>query len=174
MPLEFEKALRMLEKRRGDLAGTDVKSGPRNSSTHGGIEEGSDGTLSRWRTIARGWDKILPVILRATNRSEVTQAAVLRFIQTGVHYSSDTPEWCTPTEPVAKAVEVLGSIDLDPWAILSAHTCRIPAYPSGCVVFGGHGGVWGLGRSGLREECSPSRATIPLDRSCGAVYLAPR
>ena len=33
-----------------------------------------------------------------------------------VHFSSETPEWCTPAELVTKVVEVLGEIDLDPCA----------------------------------------------------------
>ena len=121
--LEFEKALRMLEKRRGDLAGppepgrrTDLQPVTRVLQVSPEIGETDKMTLSRWRIISRGWDKILPVILRATSRSEVTQAAVLRFIQGGVHFSSDSPEWHTPPEVVAKVVRVLGEIDVDPCA----------------------------------------------------------
>ncbi len=49
---------------------------------------------------------------------------VISMTSSGVHFSSDTSEWCTPTELVAKVVEVLGEIDLDPCAD-SKH--RVPA-----------------------------------------------
>lgn len=80
--LEFEKALRLVEKRRGDLAGPDVKPGPQNLSMHEKImADTSATTLSRWRKLARHWKKLWPVVRDATDPRDVTQAALLRRVQ---------------------------------------------------------------------------------------------
>lgn len=87
--LEFEKALRVLEKRRGDLLAS--------GNTHVTDDE-SKMTRSRWRSIARAWEQVWPAIRDATDRRDVTQAAVLRRIEQGVHYRSDTDDWSTPQD----------------------------------------------------------------------------
>lgn len=91
--LVYEKALRLVEKRRGDLSLSDV-----DSDTRGKILLENDRTISRWRTIARSWDRVWPVILEASERGAVTQAAILRFAKMGVHYSSDRHDWSTPQD----------------------------------------------------------------------------
>lgn len=78
--VEFEKALRIVEKRRGDMLGTTVTPGARTDlNTHVEVQESSM-TMSRWRTIARHWDDLWPSIRDAKKKGEVTQAAVLRRI----------------------------------------------------------------------------------------------
>lgn len=76
--LEFEKAMRIVEKRRGDLLGVDVGPGSRTDLTmQRKVDEHHD-ARHRWRTIARNWDKLWPIIVEARKVSEVTQAALLR------------------------------------------------------------------------------------------------
>ncbi len=76
--LEFEKALRVIEKRRGDLLGprepgkrTDLQPPPR-------VAEESEGSKQRWRMIARHWDDLWPFVVEAKDRRDVTQSALLR------------------------------------------------------------------------------------------------
>lgn len=98
--LEFEKALRVVEKRRADLL-EPPKQGERNDLLQRAekVDLGaSDATISSWRKIGRNWDKVWPIIREADNRFAVTQSAVLRTIKTGVHYSSNTGEWSTPDD----------------------------------------------------------------------------
>ena len=86
--LEFEKALRVVEKRRGDLL-------------LGGTTRGTDDskqTATRWRTLARNWDKLWPLIIAAESVREISQAELLRCVNGTVHFSSDSPEWSTPQE----------------------------------------------------------------------------
>jgi phage N-6-adenine-methyltransferase len=92
--LEFEKALRIVEKRRGDLLG-EPQPGRRPPPSLAEVDE-SEGSRQRWRKIARGWDTVWPMLRDATNRQAVTQAAVLRLLEMGVHYSSETDDWATP------------------------------------------------------------------------------
>ena len=62
--VELEKTLRMVEKRRGDLAGIDGRQGERTDLTSDmhvrsvPETETNPRTLSRWRTIARNWDEV--------------------------------------------------------------------------------------------------------------------
>lgn len=44
----------------------------------------------------------------------------------GVHFSSDSPEWYTPSAIVAKVIEALGAIDLDPCS--NEGTPNVPAW----------------------------------------------
>ena len=70
--LEYEKALRMLEKRRGELAGT-------KGSMHG--SDSSPATVSRWRSIAEHWDDIVfPALSSAKTKWDATQSKMLRLI----------------------------------------------------------------------------------------------
>lgn len=101
---ELQKALRIVECRRGVLLDPDVDpSGgrpPKNSPRMGSFGVPSQ-TASRYRKIARAWDALWPYLRDATSASEVTQSAILRFIDGGylaVHYSSLTGEWETPQE----------------------------------------------------------------------------
>ncbi len=80
--VELEKALRIIEARRGELLGLDVKPGPQtNYSTRGIIAEVSGPTATRYRKIARHWQTIWPELARSTDRRDVSQAAVLRMIE---------------------------------------------------------------------------------------------
>lgn len=79
--LEYEKALRLVDKRRGDLLGEKAQ-GSRNdltSAERGGSDE-SEGSRQRWRQIAAGWEIAWPLIRDAQSRGQVTQAAVLRLL----------------------------------------------------------------------------------------------
>lgn len=80
--VELEKALRIVEARRGELLGIgdgtpSVKVG---GTTRGTIDE-SKATATRYRKIARHWPTIWPELARLTERRDVTQAAVLRMIE---------------------------------------------------------------------------------------------
>lgn len=81
--LEFEKALRLVEARRGQLLGPDVRQGERTDLTppRAGELDASDGTKHRWRRIARSIDRVWPEIRDATDPRDVTQAAVLRKVR---------------------------------------------------------------------------------------------
>ena len=80
--VELEKALRIVEARRGELLDIDAKAGrPRNGDTHVTISDVHKRTEIRYRKIARHWGTIWPEIVRATERRDVTQAAILRMIQ---------------------------------------------------------------------------------------------
>lgn len=77
--VEYEKALRLVEKRRGDLI-----DGVSGLATRGIDDDSSASTHSRWRKIAAHWEEVWPAILQARSRGEVTQAAVLRRIDGAV------------------------------------------------------------------------------------------
>lgn len=79
--LEFEKALRIVEKRRGELLD---KKFSRSKTFH---PEESAAVQSRWRSIAANWETVWPVIRDAKTRREVTQAAVLRLVTPPRHLS---------------------------------------------------------------------------------------
>jgi len=74
---ELVKALRVVEHRRGELVGTDVKPGPQtNRSTRGTIPAAaSRAALSRWRDLARHWRRLWPVVRDATTVREVAPSA---------------------------------------------------------------------------------------------------
>lgn len=55
-----------------------------------------------------------PEVYARVESGDLELAAAKKEIKMGVHYSSDTDEWYTPPEIVAKVVECLGTIDLDP------------------------------------------------------------
>ena len=82
--IEFQKALRVVEAKRGELAGEAPGQGSRsdlNFGTHAEVPDDADPrTVSRWRTIRRGWDKIMDHLRTATERREVSQAACLRLV----------------------------------------------------------------------------------------------
>lgn len=96
--VEFEKALRVVEKRRGDLLGPDVGAGFRTDLSMLGKVEASPTTMNRWRQLARHWEDLWPFVREAKDRRQVTQAALLRRIETGVYYSSETDDWETPQD----------------------------------------------------------------------------
>lgn len=80
--IELEKALRIIEARRGELLGLDVTKGSRTDlSTRGKVEEVAAPTATRYRKIARHWSVVWPEIVKSTERRDVTQAAVLRMIE---------------------------------------------------------------------------------------------
>ena len=80
--LEVEKALRLVEYRRGTLLGP-RQPGSRKSQPLTRVLEvdASAQTMNRWRKIADNWVSLIwPHIMAATRKSEVTQAQVLRLI----------------------------------------------------------------------------------------------
>ena len=91
---EFEKALRMVEKRRADLLGPAQLGGDRKSDQFSRAETDFDvspATAFRWRKIQKHWDKVIwPHIIVARNRNQVTQSRCLKIID----------EW-TPAAPQA-------------------------------------------------------------------------
>lgn len=72
--VEFEKALRIVERRRGMLLG-DPQQGKKLPPCAAEVSEGS---RQRYRTIARAWNVIWKHLLNATRRRDVTQAEVIR------------------------------------------------------------------------------------------------
>jgi hypothetical protein len=80
--VELEKALRIIEARRGELLGLDAGPGrPAKLSTRGQLSEVANATANRYRKIARHWQTIWPELARSTDRRDVSQAAVLRMIE---------------------------------------------------------------------------------------------
>lgn len=78
--LEFEKALRVVEHRRGCLLKAPVGR-PRNGDMRVPIPaDTSEKTVDRWRAVDRHWPKVWRAIQGATAWRDVTQAAVLRLI----------------------------------------------------------------------------------------------
>ena len=81
--LEFEKARRLIECRRGVLLGDP---GPGRPTPADNLPRAEDfdvagATASRYRTIAKHWDRLLyPRLLEETDPHKVTQAALLRLI----------------------------------------------------------------------------------------------
>lgn len=118
---EFEKALRVVECRRGELLGIEKYARLR---TFDGDESSHD-TKERWRRIARAWDALWPSIRDAKDKSAVTQAAVLRRIEMGVHFTSATDEWSTPPDLFT---ELHAEFDFTLDVCASATNARVPDY----------------------------------------------
>jgi DNA methylase len=81
--LELEKAMRVVESRRGVIAGVDVLPGERTDlNTRVKVPDSeSPMSISRYRKLARNWDWLWPErVLPATNRGNVTQARCLKYI----------------------------------------------------------------------------------------------
>ena len=96
--VEFLKAMRIVEYRRGVLLGPDVTRGERTDLTSpcvGKFDIPSQ-TASRYRKIARHWDVVWPHVLSAGSRWQVTQARVLRLID-GDHPDPAPPSGEVPT-----------------------------------------------------------------------------
>lgn len=93
--LEFAKALRCVEARRGELLGarrqgrrSDLACVEPGAELLPRVEEVAEGgvlpdesaaTLSRWRTIAEHWDALEPVVRAATDPRQVSQSRLLRI-----------------------------------------------------------------------------------------------
>jgi len=78
--VEFEKALRIVEYRRGVLLGPDVTQGERTDLCEHAQVDVHPRTAVRYRKIARHWDEVWPHILRAEHRSQVRQTRILKLI----------------------------------------------------------------------------------------------
>lgn len=79
--VDFEKALRVVEKRRGELVGDPGMGRPEKVNTRVDFSDVSSMTASRWRKLARYWDDLLwPHLLVETDRRKVTQTHLLRLI----------------------------------------------------------------------------------------------
>jgi len=80
--VEFEKALRVVECRRGELLGDRPPGRPLTNSPSVENFPASEGAKARYRQIARYWpDLIYPYLLAETEKWKVTQASVLRLVQ---------------------------------------------------------------------------------------------
>lgn len=117
--VELEKALRIVEARRGELLGFEATPGrPTKSSMRGGLLEVSDATAARYRKIARHWQTVWPRVARATERREVTQAAILRLIEEieakvkETQKPTSAPKPATPPAPEPDGGEEWGEVDL--------------------------------------------------------------
>ena len=75
----------------------------------------NDGEATRWQYLLKKTEAEIRAFVGEADE-QVTMPRAYAWASGDVHFSSDTPEWCTPAELVAKVVEVLGSIDLDPCA----------------------------------------------------------
>jgi hypothetical protein len=84
--VELQKALRIVEFRRGVLMDPEVSKGGRSDlSMRGKVEDVAPATASRYRQIARHWNSVVwPHLLGATELRDVSQAAVLRLIEGAV------------------------------------------------------------------------------------------
>jgi len=102
--VEFEKALRIVEARRGELLGLEVTKGGRTDLTTRGEVDVTSQTGSRYRKIARHWSVVWPEIVRSTERREVTQAAVLRMIER-IEEAAKPPKPEAKPEPKASPKE---------------------------------------------------------------------
>lgn len=81
--LEFEKALRLVEKRRGDLLGAELRQGARTDlqPVPQAVQvEVPRQTAYRWRTLAANWDNLWPIVRDAQTRGEISQIALLRRV----------------------------------------------------------------------------------------------
>ena len=80
--LEIAKAMRIVDRRRGELLGPAEHGGDRRSDqvSHGELETRvSKAVASRYRTIAAHWDEIWPRIAEATDPKQVSQRTCLSF-----------------------------------------------------------------------------------------------
>lgn len=74
-------------------------------------------TAERWQEMARVPEPVFEQFVQDTkaNSDELTSAAVQRLARgESVHFSSDSPEWYTPSDILRRVVATLGQIDLDP------------------------------------------------------------
>lgn len=84
--VEYEKALRIVERRRGELLHPDAPHGGDRRSEEFQVsrtllENVSPMTASRYRKLARAWDAVVwPHLLSATEKYEVSQSACLRLV----------------------------------------------------------------------------------------------
>jgi hypothetical protein len=79
--VEFLKALRVVEKRRGDLLGPKEKGGRGKTLTRVLEIDASAMTLSRWRLLSEHWALLLPWLRDATRREQVSQSQLLRLVR---------------------------------------------------------------------------------------------
>jgi hypothetical protein len=121
--LEVEKALRIVEARRGEILGMAVTQGARTDlSMHEKVEDVSAPTASRYRKIARAWEDVWPHIVQASRRSDVTQAAILRLIDNlaGVSAPAENapapaPAPSAPVSPPAPPAESAPQEEEEQW-----------------------------------------------------------
>jgi hypothetical protein len=72
---------------------------------------------SRWQTLANLPEETVERYIAETNArgDELTSAGLLRLAKLGVHFSSESAEWNTPSEIIERVLALFGGrIDLDP------------------------------------------------------------
>jgi hypothetical protein len=100
--VELEKALRMIEARRGELLDHTVMPGTRTDlNTRVKVEDVSAMTATRYRKIARHWQTIWPELAKSNERRDVSQAAVLRMIER-IEAAAKPKKSAAPSRPTPK------------------------------------------------------------------------
>lgn len=111
--VEYEKALRIVEKRRGELLGPKRQGARSDLSPASDNFEVSRQTISKWKTLAEHWDSIVyPYLLEAEDRRQVTQTNLLRLIKQRI--AADKPPNDTPPDDDAPTTFTTLVID-PPW-----------------------------------------------------------
>ena len=111
------------------LASTVKRGGDAMAGTSAPLPDGITWSQSsRWQKAAKVERSLLREYLEAAleHDEEVTMAGLIRASVNGVHFRSDSVEWCTPAEIVNAVVEVLGVIELDPCSNGHTHP-NVPA-----------------------------------------------
>ena len=132
---EYEKALRIVECRRGQLLGNRGQGRPKkNHPRADDFDSPPDATANRYRTIARHWRVIYRHLVNATERREVTQAHVLQLVHKRINRKKVDDITAKTTAPrFAKLYDVI-VID-PPWPMeqierLARPTQSLFAYPT--------------------------------------------
>jgi len=99
------------------LASTVKRGGDAAAGSSAPLPEGiSWSQSSRWQKTAKVKEAVVRDYVSACleHEEEVTMAGFLRAAENGIHFSSNSVDWCTPPEVVDAVATVLGGIDLDP------------------------------------------------------------